>query len=67
MTSSTSSLELNFFYHNQMQITKFRLSFDDTLVDIKSEIYTINLPDDLFRNGKERSIVSITLYIKDIN
>ena len=65
MTSSTSSLELNFFYHNQMQITKFRLSFDDTLVDIKSEIYTINLPDDLFRNGKERSIVSITLYIKE--
>ena len=65
MTSSTSSLELNFFYHIQMPITKFSLSFDDTLVVIKSEIYTYNLPDDLFSNGKEKSLVSITLFTKD--
>ena len=65
MTSSTSSLELNFFYHNQMLISRFSLSFDDTVVDIESEIYIINLPDDLFSNGKEKSLVSITLYTKE--
>ena len=65
MISSTSSLELNFFCLNKKLIIKFNLSFDDIIKDIKSKVYRFNLPDDLFNNGKDKSLVSITLYSKE--
>ena len=67
MSSSTSTLELNFFYLEQINILKFNFSFKDTIIDIKFNDYKINLPDDLFNNGKDKSLISITLYSKEKN
>ena len=67
MTSSTSFLELNFFYKAKQSKLKFNLSFDDIIQDINSEVYSFNLPDNLFNNGKDKSLVSITLYSKEQN
>ena len=63
MSSSTSTLELNFFYLQQQNILKLSLSFKETIIDIKFNDYKINLPDDLFNNGKDKSLISITLYL----
>ena len=65
MSSSTSTLELNFFYLQQAFILKFKFSFNHTIIDIKFNDYKINLPDDLFNNGKDKSLISITLYSKE--
>ena len=65
MSSSTSTLELNFFYLYQSFILKFKFSFNHTIIDIKFNDYKINLPDDLFNNGKDKSLISITLYSKE--
>ena len=62
MSSSTSTLELDFFYLYQMCILKFNFSFNDKIIDIKFSNYKVNLPDDLFNNGKDKSVISITLY-----
>jgi hypothetical protein len=67
MTSSTSFLELNFFLRVQQLILKFNLSFDDIIKDIKPGVYRFSLPDYLFNNGKDKSLVSITLYSKEQN
>ena len=67
MTSSTSFLELNFFYKAKKSILKFNLSFDDIIQDINSEVYSFNLPDNLFNNGKDKSLVSITLFSEEQN
>ena len=65
MSSSNSTLELNFFYLHQKFILKFNFSFNQTIIDIKFNDYKINLPDDLFNNGKDKSLISITLYSKE--
>ena len=65
MISLTPSLELNFFFLHQKLIVKFKLSFDDIIKDIEPKVYKFNLPDGLFNNGKDKSIVSITLYSKE--
>lgn len=65
MISLTPSLELNFFFLHQKFIVKFKLSFDDIIKDIEPKVYRFNLPDGLFNNGKDKSIVSITLYSKE--
>ena len=65
MSSSTPTLELNFFYLHQKFILKFNFSFNQTIIDIKFNDYKINLPDDLFNNGKDKSLISITLYSKE--
>ena len=65
MISSNSFLELNFFCNSQKLIKKFHLSFDGIIRVIKSEVYRFNLPDNLFNNGKDKSLVSITLYSEE--
>ena len=66
MSSSTPTLELNFFYLHQKFILKFNFSFNQTIIDIKFNDYKINLPDDLFNNGKDKSLISIILYSENI-
>jgi len=65
MSSSISTLELNFFHFHQILILKFNFSFNHTIIDINFNDYKINLPDDLFNNGKDKSLISITLYSKE--
>lgn len=65
MSTSTSTLELNFFNSHQKFILKFNFSFNHTIIDINFNDYKINLPDDLFNNGKDKSLISITLYSKE--
>ena len=65
MSSSTSTLELNFFYLHRKLINKFNFSFNHTIIAIKFNDYKINLPDELFNNGKDKSLISITLYSEE--
>ena len=67
MNSLTSFLELNFFLNVQQWILKFHLSFDELIKDIKPGVYRFKLPDNLFNNGKDKSLISITLYSKEQN
>ena len=67
MNSLTSFLELNFFLNVQQLILKFHLSFDELIKDIKPGVYRFKLPDNLFNNGKDKSLISITLYSKEQN
>ena len=67
MNSLTSFLELNFFLNVQQLILKFHLSFDELIKDIKPGVYRFELPDNLFNNGKDKSLISITLYSKEQN
>lgn len=65
MSLSNSTLELNFFYLHRKLINKFNFSFNHTIIAIKFNDYKINLPDELFNNGKDKSLISITLYSEE--
>ena len=58
-----SSIELNFYYLYSTNITKFKLPFREAVeeIELKNE-YKFDLPEDLFRYKKEKSILSIILY-----
>ena len=58
-----SSIELNFYYLYSTNITKFKLPFRDVVekIELKKE-YKFDLPKDLFKYNKEKSILSIKLY-----
>ena len=57
-----SSIELNFYSKSSKIIKSFKLSFQDSKIDIKSEFYNFILPDNLFSFNKEKTILSIFLW-----
>ena len=57
-----SSIELNFYYFYSKCITKFKLPFRETVEKIELKEYKFDLPEDLFKYKKEKSVLSIKLY-----
>ena len=57
-----SSLELFFFYLYSKQVKKFKLSFRENIEDIEKDKHSIPIPDTVFKHGKDKITVNITLY-----
>ena len=57
-----SSIELNFYYLYSKNITKFKLPFMEAEEKIELQEYKFDLPEDLFKYNKEKSVLSIKLY-----
>lgn len=57
-----SSIELNFYYFYSKCITEFKLPFRETVEKIELKEYKFDLPEDLFKYKKEKSVLSIKLY-----
>ena len=57
-----ATIELIFYYCRAKSITKFKLPFKESIEEIKSDEYKFDLPKELFKYNKEKSIFSITLY-----
>jgi len=57
-----SSIELNFYYLYSKNITKFKLPFMEAEEKIELQEYKFDLPEDLFKYNKEKSVLSFKLY-----
>jgi len=56
------SLDLLFFNFFSKLVKKFKLSFQDNIVNIEKDKITIHIPETVFKNGKGKIAVNITLY-----
>ena len=57
-----STLDLIFFQFFSKRITKFRLSFQEKPDDIKEDKRTFQIPENIFKHGKDKAVIQITLY-----
>ena len=58
----SSTLDLMFFQFFSKRITKFRLSFQDEPDEIKKDKLTFSIPEHVFKHGKDKAVIQITLY-----
>ena len=64
------SLNLIFFHFSQMMVNKFKLSFQEDIVNIEPETKKLPLlfiPESVFEHGKDKTAISITLYDESKN
>ena len=47
------------------KVEKFKLSFQDTIQEIKGANFKYNLPESIFKYRKDSSLISIKLFFKD--
>ena len=60
----SASIELNFHY-NEKHIDKYQFSFQGEKQEIKSDLVTINIPESVFKYGKDKSPIKLTLFEKN--
>ena len=56
------SLDLLFFNITQKLVKKFKLSFQDKIENIEEDTMTVPIPETVFKHGKDKIAVQITLY-----
>ena len=60
----STSLELNFFY-TQKNINRYQFPFQKDKQEIKDTKVNIEIPDSIFKYGKEKQQMSIKLFLND--
>ena len=56
------SLDLIFFHFISKHIIKFKLSFQENFNYIKNDKLTFSIPENVFKYGKDKAVIRITLY-----
>ena len=57
-----TSLDLFFFYLYSKQVKKFKLSFKENIEYIEKDNRKFFTPDSVFKHGKDKITINITLY-----
>ena len=57
----SASIELNFYYIEK-NIDKYQLSFQEEKQEIKDDSVIVDIPESVFKYGKDKSPMKITLF-----
>ena len=55
-------LDLIFFYFTSKKIKRFKLSFQEDIFNIINDKMSFQIPENVFKHGKDKAVISIILY-----
>ena len=57
-----ATIKLNFFGNTNNSIIGYQLSFQKGIQFLKNESVTFNIPDNVFKYGKDKTLINIQLF-----